>query len=72
MLSAFLHVVSALLGKIVLNRWNKWDDSRITKEQEAHEYEKSVVIAKNCGHRWRSLFHSAFGIRHSRPGDLGR
>lgn len=36
MLSAFLHVVSALLGKIVLNRWNKWDDSRITKEQEAH------------------------------------
>lgn len=49
MLSALLHVVSALLGKIVLNRWNKWDDSRITKEQEAHEYEKSVVIAKTVG-----------------------
>lgn len=49
MLSALLHVVSALLEKIVLNRWNKWDDSRISKEQEAHEYEKSVVIAKTVG-----------------------
>lgn len=49
MLSALLHVVSALLEKIVLNRWNKWEDSRITKEQEAHEYEKSVVIAKTVG-----------------------
>lgn len=49
MLSAFLHVVSALLGKIVLNRWNKWDDSRIAKEQKAHEYKKSVVITKTLG-----------------------